>query len=440
MTKKALSVLRTTVPKEKGSARGEVRETTSGWLSQYGLSAGMGRMLTEKAALEIGAVFSCVDVGSGDVATTPLRLVQKEDFGSRPLKRKEHAMWGLLGDPNEQDTAFEFKRQVAIGTFLYREAFIPFLGEPGKVDELYSVFPTQVLVNTSKEAGQVYDLMRPNLFEEHRLRKFPFRVHESQMVHIRHFPGNDGRGVSSLRTMRLIAHTRAAIDRYFAEMYRRHGFRPGFFTMEKVGSESERMTDEQFERLQNQFRTQFRRLTDDGVPMLLEGVKYEPAAMTAAETEIGSNRASVETDVFREFRMPPHKTMSFDNAKYENLETLERMYVSDTLEPHFQAIEQGLSKATLTRDERRAGIAWEFDREAAHTMDPRLREDILRARLDNGIYDIDEGRAFIGRPPLGEGNGGDVRRVPGNSAVVKDGEVKYPNKGSTDDEPIDGAL
>lgn len=388
------------------------------------------KWISAHASLEIGAVFACIDVISGDIATTPCRLVEKKDYGSEPVL--SHRMSGLLAQPNHVDTAFEFMRKVTISTSFHREAIMPFVGRPGFVKEIFSVPPPSVVMRCSREVGPVYDLMTASEFDEWYLRELPFSLLEMDLAHARHFPGANGRGLASLKTGQKILQVRAAQDQYLTELYAQRGFRPGMFKYSlkelKPGQYEKRLSSDQFKKVQDDLRDAYQLLVTQGLPMLLEDVDFEPTTMTAAENGISANRSAAETDVFRTFRVPPHKTMSFEGAKYENLGPLERMYVSDTLEPHFQCIEQALTRALLSPADRSRGLCYEFDRELAHTTDPDARQKLIDARLDRGLLNLDEGREALNMAPLGAGNGGEIRRVAGNSAVIEDGAVNYPGK------------
>jgi hypothetical protein len=140
--------------------------------------------------------------------------------------------------------------------------------------------------------------------------------------------------------------------------------------------------------------------------------------------------------------VPPHKAYVFDSVKYDNLDSIERLYVDDSLVPIFDAICEALGPVLLTEDEQ-AQYFIAFDKEAAYASDPEKRQKVVESRWKNGMIEYDEMREAIGYNAAGGGIGRQ-RMFSGNFVVVDEkGEVvmraggNAPGDEKSGDEPKD---
>jgi hypothetical protein len=122
--------------------------------------------------------------------------------------------------------------------------------------------------------------------------------------------------------------------------------------------------------------------------------------------------------------------MHIVNVKYENMETLEKSYVRDTLIPIANRIEQRLVRGLLSPDER-GSLYLEFDREAMELTDVEKQAEIIKVMLGNGAMTIDEARQRRGMNPLPNGAGA-VRLVPSTFTLVDESNEVVLGAGGMD--------
>lgn len=122
--------------------------------------------------------------------------------------------------------------------------------------------------------------------------------------------------------------------------------------------------------------------------------------------------------------------MHFDGTKYENMESLERMYVTDSLEPRCIAIEERLTLQLLTEDEQ-LDFYVEFDREELHRPDQKSLHERVIKLWDSGVITQDEAREKLGYNPARDGK---IYKMSANTFLIDEKhEVVVTNQPSPGD-------
>ena len=256
------------------------------------------------------------------------------------------------------------------------------------------------------------------MFEHMLLNDFPDRMDGEDMVHVKGRLYDGLQGYSSLLAGAGALSLAAAVQTYQDRLYSGGGRYKIAFTL----NEDKEMSNEQFQRLRGQFKEIYRKTMDSDEPLLLEnGADVKTLMMTAKDSEIAVAVKNSLTDICRLFRMPPHKVMHFDGIKYENMDSAERMYVSDSLVPTAMRFEAALERALLTRSER-LEYCFEFDREMMAASDLKTRAEVVKIGVQTGVVTVNEARRDLGYDKL-EGDAGDVRSIPVNVTLV-DGKNK----------------
>jgi HK97 family phage portal protein len=196
------------------------------------------------------------------------------------------------------------------------------------------------------------------------------------------------------------------------------------------------LTDEAFRRVKSQLKKLLARVVDENDPILLEdGITYKEIAMTADEANMGKALDSQIEMVCKLWRMPPHKAMHLTAVKYENLSTMEMVYVRDTLMPICRLIETRLGRTLLTPEER-LNFSFEFDRDELSISDQTQETARIKMMAERGIISINEAREDQGYNPR---PGGDVYILPVNTVLVdENGNVVATgtkSSANTDGEP-----
>lgn len=107
--------------------RGTPRRASNHQLSvQYSFLFGLtsaGRPVTERSAMQLTAVHSCVRILAEAIAGLPLHVYKTEADGSK-VKATDHPLYRLLHDePNPEMTSFVFRETLMTHLLLWGNAF-----------------------------------------------------------------------------------------------------------------------------------------------------------------------------------------------------------------------------------------------------------------------------------------------------------------------------
>lgn len=412
-------------------------ETLSSWM---GFSGTTPQPLSANEALQQAAVLVCLDIISQDIAKTPLRLKKrlKGGKGAEIVPPREHWLARLLATkPNQWQTWYEFKDMVFLHLALVRNGFIAKSYETlsavrsGEASGLLPIQPGRMTIDANAdETDFVYSATTSNPRERVMMRGFGGPVFTSdRMIHIhgRTFDGLNGYSTlyAGATAMGLV---REVTD-FQTRLFRNDGnYRGVFQTKEDI-----EVSDEVFQRLRTQLGESVGHLLRQGRPLLLEGgVEYKAISQTSDQAETAKTRSAAIIDVFRLFRIPPHKAMQLEAVKYENLEQMEKSYVSDTLVPYCTQFEERVSHALLLPEES-LDYFLEFDRDAMALQDAKAQAEINKVGLSFGAITINEYRATRGYNPLPD-KAGDVRLIPSTYTVVDDKNAVVIPAGGTDNQ------
>jgi HK97 family phage portal protein len=400
----------------------------------YGLWSDDPGPLDLETAIKQSAVLASLDVISQDIAKTPLRLRQRlPNGGSEVIDPSGHWLAGMLAtEPNRHLTWYEFVQMIVLHYGAVQNAFIAKkMTRLGQVTELVPMLPARVSILVDEESGRyVYDVDRLTPHEKIMLRGIDRYLLEEEVIHIRGRMFDGLFGYSNLEAGSAIMSLNKAVQDYQTRLYKNDAVLRGVFQMKN----EETLSDEAYQRLKEQLRNLWKDTRDKGVPLVLEeGMEFNPISMQADAAETSKAKQNAVEDVARLFRIPPHKLMHIVNVKYENMETLEKSYVRDTLFPIATAIEQRVSRGVLSTAERLSGIYLEFDREAMELTDVEKQSEMIQVMLQNAAMTIDEARMRRGMNPLPNGAGA-VRLIPANYSIIDDSnEIVLPAGGAVEE-------
>ncbi len=115
-----------------------------------------GRPVTERSAMQMTAVYSCVRILAEAIAGLPLHVYQQSSDGAK-VKALDHPLYRLLHDePNPEMTSFVFRETLMTHLLLWGNAFAQVLRNgKDEVIGLYPLMPNRMTVGRD-EAGRLY--------------------------------------------------------------------------------------------------------------------------------------------------------------------------------------------------------------------------------------------------------------------------------------------
>ncbi len=360
----------------------------------YEIFSGIGSGVSPSTAMSVSAVYACVRLLAGGLSMLPIYQYRSTDTGRKRIYGSDlermlnlepapmysaAAHWeGVMADILLRGDAFTYIHHNRTGRVL---ELIPLPWEAVSVERDTSVWPNRLKYYVS-------DGLRT------------WGCDSGDMLH---FPGF---GFNGLRSMSVIAFAARnatknaiAMDKYAGSFFEK-GANPSIVLT------TERTVDEDLaERLRNEFVERYSGEDNmNALPLILsEGVKAEKLTISASDAQLIEARQFQVVDIARAFGVPPHMIgeTSASTSWGSGIESMNRAFVTFSLNPHLKRIEQELNRKLLGRNQ-----FFEVNRESLMVGDSKAQADYMKAMLGGpgsgpGIMTVDEVRRMKNLPPMG---------------------------------------
>jgi HK97 family phage portal protein len=348
----------------------------------------------ERRALQVPAVFSCIQVLAQDLARTPIRLRRKvaEDTF---VDAVEHDLFEIVSSlPNPEMTAYQVKHRLMWDLLTHGHAYAQIVREGGRITAIWPLEACRMRVDRtaalikrwtySGASGQfvwLFDPSMPPILE---------LTHETPLR----------------RCLELIG-TALALQTYTAKFFANGGRLAG--VLQTAGAVKQETAD----RLRTFWDTTFGRPENAHKIAILDGgLEYKALAVANDESQLNETMASLTTQICGVFRVPAWKAGNLDKTSYSNMESSALDYITSTLDPLYQLWEDAMRRDLLTA--RQFGqYTLQFDRSALLRSDVKSLHEALAQGIQAGIYSQNDARRKLGENPIADGD-----RYLVNSALV----------------------
>ncbi|QYX58113.1 phage portal protein [Roseovarius sp. SCSIO 43702] len=362
-----------------------------------GALSASGASVTPDSAMRVAAVYACVRIISGAVATLPLHIKRRVDARTRE-DASDAPIWQLLRRrPNRWQTPSQFRRMMQAHLLLRGNGYAMIVRSRGEVRALIPLHPDRVAVTQGDDLALAYVYTRA----DGRL----VSLGQAEVLHLVGLTLDGVHGVSAIAYARETIGLALAMEDHGATTFR-NGARvsgvlkhpqklgPEAVANLKAGLEAFRAGGEQ-----------------DGKNLILEeGMEYDRIAMTAEDAQWIESRKFSRTDIAMFFGVPPH--MIGDTEKSTSWGTgIEQQsigFVAYTLEDHLTMWEEAIDRDLIGADDT---LYARFNRAALVKGDIKARWEAYVKGLQWGVYSPNEIRALEDQNPR---DGGDVYYPPPN--------------------------
>ena len=367
------------------------------WLSQiYGSQTKTGRMVNDKNALGVSAVWSCLQVYSNTMGMVPLN-VYKKDKNKRILADDllQHSL--IHSRPNSLMTSFTWRRtammQCAANGNTY--TIIRRNSRTGRIEQLE-------LVSNPRDVD--VHLVDGRLWYKVKDEKDP--IPASDMLHFMWNSSDGIIGKNPIEVARENIGQALAIQDYGSKVFTEGGGK-------RVAMKSPtKLTTEQKESFRNTWKEKYGGLDNLHEIAILEG--------GGDLVEIGMNPEDAQfvevmkfkiEEIARIYNVPLHMIQSLDHATNNNIEHQSMQFVTHTMMPHYVNWEQELDYKLFGE---------QSPYYTKHVLNSLLRGDAqtraqwYRTMADLGVYSVNDIRRKEDENPIdgGDGHYVQVNRIP----------------------------
>ncbi|WP_259493884.1 phage portal protein [Corynebacterium silvaticum] len=365
-----------------------------------------GRAVTERSAMQMTAVYSCVRILAEAIAGLPLHVYQIETDGSK-VKATDHSLYRLLHDePNPEMTSFVFRETLMTHLLLWGNAYAQVVRNGrDEVIGLYPLMPNRMTVGRDLDTKQLYYEYQTS-WDEPAGRWERVRLTPQDVLHIPGL-GFDGLvGYSPIAMAKNAIGLAQATEDYGASFFA-NGAAPGG-VLEHPG------TIKDPTRVRESWQATFGGAKNGNkVAVLEEGMKYTPISVSPEQAQFLETRKFQINEIARIFRIPPHMIGDLDKSSFSNIEQQSLEFVKYTLDPWVIRWEQAINKTLLTPREK-PSVFVKFNVEGLLRGDYESRMNGYATARQNGWMSANDIRALENLDRIPEDQGGDVYLVNGN--------------------------
>ena len=381
------------------------RTAGSGYAFYFGGTTS-GKAVTERSAMQMTAVYSCVRILAEAVAGLPLHLYRyKEDGGKE--KALDHPLYLLLHDePNPEMSSFVFRETLMTHLLLWGNAYAQIIRNgKGEVIALYPLMPNRMVVDRDIH-GQLYYQYTRSTEEAPTMKGVTVNLPPSDVLHIPGL-GFDGLvGYSPIAMAKNAIGMAIACEEYGAKFFA-NGAAPGG-VLEHPGT----IKDPQ--RVRESWQSTFGGSGNSNkIAVLEEGMKYTPIGISPEQAQFLETRKFQVNEIARIFRVPPHMVGDLEKSSFSNIEQQSLEFVKYTLEPWLVRWEQSIQRTLFSPEEKKRYFA-KFNVEGLLRGDYASRMSGYATARQNGWMSANDIRELENLDRIPTEDGGDLYLINGN--------------------------
>ena len=384
-----------------------------------------GKSVTERSAMQMTAVYSCVRILAEAVASLPLHLYRYTKTGGKE-KAIDNPLYKILHDePNPEMTSFVFRETLMTHLLLWGNAYAQVIRNgKGEVLALYPLMPNKMTVDRDEKGRLYYTYQRSNE-EAPTMKGSTVTLQPSDVLHIPGL-GFDGLvGYSPIAMAKNSIGMAIACEEYGAKFFA-NGAAPGG-VLEHPGT----IKDPQ--KVRDSWNNTFGGSGNaNKIAVLEEGMKYTPISISPEQAQFLETRKFQINEIARIFRVPPHMVGDLEKSSFSNIEQQSVEFVKYTLEPWLIRWEQSLIRSLISENNK-AELFIKFNVDGLLRGDYQSRMNGYAIARQNGWMSANDIRELENLDRIPTNEGGDLYLVNGGMTKLADAGI-FAGKEENEDE------
>lgn len=362
-----------------------------------------GENVNEYSALNYSAVYNAITLYSGTIGSLPLHLFREE--GKRKVLEQKKSVAYVMGrKANPYMTSKNLREVMVAHMFSWGNAYAEKVRNGyGEIVELWPITPDRVRLEM--EGQKLIYIIRVGNEEK--------RLTRDNILHI------PGLGFDGFQGYSVIAMARKSIGlgmamETFGSLYFGQGTHPGV-----VVSHPGKLSQIAHDNLEKALTTSHSGLGQTHRLMLLEeAMKIEKLGISPEDSQFLESRQFQIPELARWFNLPPHKLKDLTRSSFNNIESEQISFVTDSILPPVIGIEQNYDMQLLTEnDQRIQKLYFKHNLEGLLRGNPATRATFYKEMWMIGSISQNEIRGKEDMDPI---EGGDKYYVPLNMVAVED--------------------
>lgn len=405
----------------------------AGWLfDSFGLvPSEAGILISERNAVSLSAVWTCVNIRAGLLASLPFNLYARTASGGRKLalNRREHTI--LHDRTSPEDTSYQFRHKMAVNWLLWGNSYAQIEEDGrGQLRFLWPYHPTNVRVHYGKTRGEYHYIVTGQGQDGGFVQQ---KVLPENMLHLRGFCYEGVEGISPIANYRRGLGLAVAMEVFSSAFYKNGAKTSGVLMYPG------RLSPEGRENLTKSFAKKYEGVENAGRTILLEeGAKYQPLSMPMSDAEFIASRRMSRAEIAGLFRIPSMLVPGSDDkaATFASSEVFNRTLVDYTLRDDCTMWEHEFGTKLFPDGDHFC----QFDLNDLLRADSVARAQYWQARWQSGSISANEIRADEGENPIAAPSGNKyyvpVNYVDANAPAPKpEPKTLDPGKEPADPDP-----
>ncbi len=397
-----------------------------------------GKVVTERSAMQMTAVYACVRILSEAIAGLPLHLYRYNKEGGKE-KALNHPLYRLLHDePNPEMSSFVLRETLMTHLLLWGNAYAQIIRNgKGEIIALYPLMPNKMTVSRD-ENGQLFYTYRKSYEERPKDNTYEVTLLPSEVLHIPGL-GFDGLvGYSPIAMAKNAIGLAIATEEYGSKFFANGAAPSG--VLEHPG------TIKDPTRVRESWQQTFGGSGNSNkIAVLEEGMKYTPIAISPEQAQFLETRKFQINEIARIFRVPPHMVGDLEKSSFSNIEQQSLEFVKYTLDPWVIRWEQSIQRVLLTEEEKPTYFV-KFNVEGLLRGDYQSRMTGYATARQNGWMSANDIRELENLDKIPAEAGGDLYLINGNMLPLQKAgafadnteETEEPEEDETQDEEVLG--
>lgn len=341
-------------------------------------------------ALQISAVWSCIERRANTIASLPFFAYQKLANGQKDLDAaRTSRLYALLHEsPNARMTPFEFWRAMMMNHDLRGNAYARIERDAnGEAVALWPMPADQVEYHVLDDGSTVY---------VYRINGDVAVIAEANCLHLKNL-GNGTVGLAKLDFMRATTDEAAKAQTSASKIFGNGGKPTGVLMVDGVLKPGQR------EQLQARF-AEMAVGTTSRLYVLEANMKYQQLSLSPEDQQVLQTRQFTVEEICRWYDVPPVLVHHSNVTTWgSGIEQIMDGFYKLTVRPMLVSIEQAVRKRVLT-PRQRATMGIEFALDALLRGNPSQRAELYAKNVQNGIMTRNEARQLENLPPTTDGN------------------------------------